>query len=507
MTHRMIGALALLVLVTGCGADQEGTFAGKAGSTNVTQGGAQDFALFRSLVEDGHVPSPDTLDEVGFFAEHAIDLPAADCGDDICLHPMLAVAPRFDGGNWTAGFMAMNTPVDPSTLDRPPLHMVVLLEQSNALDYYDSQGTLALGLEALSESLRAEDALTVMMYGEDATALLEQSSDPSEVGPAVAKYDPYAVGVSPYAGLLAAKSLIDADSFGAHRIVMVGSGKSNVGITNLDHIVELGEAIAKAGTGISLVGVGDDYDITLPQALGTLGAGSYSYVAGSQEFVDVLTIEGETALFPLATDMSITIEAAPGYRVGRIYGVKRATADEQKATLALPALFIGQRDGSKDVGGGRRGGGGGLFVELIADPEASVGPNAPAFVLEATWTESDGEVGVEQPLVNSLAPAQNPEGMWPTFSHEEQGKAFMMLNMYLALRSIVELYAGGDCNRAVGLVDMMAPAVEVWQGTYDDIDIQDDYNLMLQLRANVVSHCESVTSVQPTSWGGGCFGI
>ena len=89
MTARALLALGLGVTIAGCsssGSDDGGAAAAVAppsgGSANVVQGGPQDFAEFRAIVAAGGIPAPETLDPVGFFAEHAMDLPPADCGQD-----------------------------------------------------------------------------------------------------------------------------------------------------------------------------------------------------------------------------------------------------------------------------------------------------------------------------------------------------------------------------------------------------------------------------------------
>jgi Ca-activated chloride channel family protein len=94
--------------------------------------------------------------------------------------------------------------------------------------------------------------------------------------------------------------------------------------------------------------------------------------------------------------------------------------------------------------------------------------------------------------------------MWPVFTDEGRAKPYMMLNMYLSLRASVVLYDGGDCLRAKGVADMMAPTVEGWQGKYDDPDISSDYSLLLQLRANLEEKCQGESS-RPESFEGGCF--
>lgn len=500
-------------LFMGCASDEGPgiTSPNKTGSLNVAQAGAQDFALFRSIVEKGEVPAPDTLDAVGFFAEHAMELPPAECGKDICIHPMLAVAPRFDDSNWTMAFVAMNTPLDPATLDRPPLHLVVAMEQSNWLA--TNKGALKSGVASIAKNLRPEDRISLVFMGQSAfTAEHAVVADPAVLDASIDKWMGVAPQVDLYDGLAEASfALNSAAGLDAKRIVLVTSGRANGGITDPNRIVELGEAIAAQNVALGVVGFGDDYKAEIPAALGSLGAGTYSFAADAANLTEVLTLEGETTLFPLATNFKLTVKAAKGYTIGRIYGVNRARLSQGEAVLQMPALFIGQREGAHDVGGGRRGGGGGLFVELRADPAAGVGPNAPAFTIAASWVGSTGTPdNSERSVVNGLAPGENPPGMWPQFSDPDRGKPFMMLNMYLALRASVEFYSAGDCARAIGVVDMMGPSVEGWQAKYDDLDINDDYQLMLMLRQNLTNKCQTEQPIQPINMDGeypSCFFI
>lgn len=132
MKNVMMVLLALAMF--GCSSGDSAAPAGRLGpmgSRTVTQGGAQDIGYFRSIVDEGEVPRPDTIEPVGFFAEHAVDLPAADCGDSVCMHALLAVAPGIDQeSNWTMAFVALNSPVDPRTIERPDTHIVLALEDT-----------------------------------------------------------------------------------------------------------------------------------------------------------------------------------------------------------------------------------------------------------------------------------------------------------------------------------------------------------------------------------------
>src|SRR6186713_2061139 len=124
----------------------DGGLSEPAGSSAVVQAGPQDIGEYRSIVGAGAIPALDVLDERGFFAEHKIDLPPASCGASVCVHPMLAVAPKFDGGNWAMAFVGMNTSVDASTLAKLPRHLIVIVD---ALP-----GVFAPVLPIVSDSLR-----------------------------------------------------------------------------------------------------------------------------------------------------------------------------------------------------------------------------------------------------------------------------------------------------------------------------------------------------------------
>lgn len=518
-------SLGLCAVTLGCAgggatAEDAGVDNTPGGSVNVSQGGAQDIALFRSLVEAGQVPSPDTLDPVGFFAEHAIELPEATCGKDVCLHPSLAVAPRFDDGNWTMAFVGMNTAVDPSELERPPLHLAIAIEDSSYS--YFPPDALVTGIEGLAASLRPEDRVSIVTYSASAqrrVLLAEPGSAEladalsvvanllsSDNDQAVALYDGIAATATAFADG-------DAAGFtGDHRVLLLTSGHASTGITDPDHILGLGEALVAEGSAFGVIGIGPEFDADIPAALGSMGAGTYSYAANQYDLTNLLADEGKTTLHPLAREFVLRVKPSAGYRIGRIYGTQRATASADGAELSMPALFIGQRDGVSDVGGSRRGGGGGLFVELLFDKTSAlgVGADAPAFQVTADWKSAKdaSAQNIDTMMLNSLPPGENPDDMWWTLSDGGNGKPYMMLNMYLALKGSLDFYQAGDCQRALGVVDMMQTSVGAWLGKYTDTDISDDNNLMLMLRQNIENTCTEALSptepIEPTGFGGGC---
>ena len=140
-TQRFVLLLGLIFAGWGCG-DQSAAGSdsdsappgGPPGSTGVSQGGAQDFGQFRQILEAGQLPAPDVLDALGFFAEHKLDYPAADCGENLCLHALLAVQRNLlTETNCTLVQLGLNSPLQPSELERPPLDLVVAIDVSSSM--------------------------------------------------------------------------------------------------------------------------------------------------------------------------------------------------------------------------------------------------------------------------------------------------------------------------------------------------------------------------------------
>ncbi len=500
-------ALAM-ALLGGCAAEAASGPAtpGGRGSRGVGVGGPQDIARFRSIVERGEVPAPATLDPVGFFAEHAFDLPPADCGDVVCAQPALAVAPRFDGSNWTMAFVAMNSAVDPATLARPPIHVAIAIEDTARIPFTETE--LISALRELVIALRPEDRVSIVSIGDRAEVLVEGTNrDDPELGNAVRSITapPTSARAATYDGLALAGEVLEGFA-GQRRIILLTSGYADGGIASESRTISLARALAASGTTLSIVGAGEQFSDRLPLALGELGAGAYYFADTSAALLEILRLEGQTALFPLATDFTLELTASAGYAIGRVYGALSYRTEGDRVTITSPVLLLGQREGAMDVDRGRRGGGGGFFVELIAEPDAlSLGPGRAAFSVRTSYTDNATGLRVEasEDVINALAPGQNPEGAWAHFTDDSLGKVFMTLNMYLALRGATDFYSTGDCARAMGVADMMQRSVEGWQARYDDPDIEADWELLLSLRANVEGRCsasEPVMPIEPVRW-------
>lgn len=487
-TENRLTLAVALALLGACASEAPMSTPTGDGSRGVTFGGAADIGQFRAVAERGEIPDESMLDPVGFFAEHAVDLPAVDCGADVCVQTGLAVAPRFDGGNWTMGYVALRTSLDPSALERPSSHVVIAIEPRVA--HADEVSRLIAALDP-------DDRVSVLTFDGAVEPIVDQAA-PGDVGE-------LELGVSDggrdlFGALAEAVSIARADETREGRVVLLTHGRATSGIQEPEPLLELlGDA---ARDGIATTVITDADTSAYPKELAQAGGGTFYFASDEGDMRDVMTLVGETALHPIATDLHLEVRPMEGYSLGRVFGAPAGTeVDASGAVIVAPALFVGARESESDVDTGRRGGGGGFFVELFADESASVAPGHQALAVAASYTDASGEDrNVDAGSWNVLASGQNPADMWPSFSNPLITKPFMMVNMYLGLRFQTELYGAGDCARARGVLPMMEVSVEGWQRLYEDPDIRADWELMQRIGENIDRACAESEVVEPMSY-------
>ena len=458
---------------------------------NVTQGGAQDIGAFRRSLADGEVPSLDSLDDVGFFAEHAIDMPEPDCGASVCAHPMLAVAPQFDGSNWTMAFLGFNTALTAADLPQLPRHFLVILERSRAVD--DAEAPIL----SLAQQLLPDDYVTTIELS--ATGIYVRQALRPDALEAAHSYSVPAEGapddIDLYSALFEARELSLDPAWDGYlqRVLVFGSGAASGGVTSELGLRQIAYELAASDVGVSTFGLGEHYQVGVLDAVADSGAGN-AYIATLGEDLDqAITVEVGASYHPIARDLRVEIEVAEGYQPGEVCGARSTEVDGNIVTLRSPVLFLGARRGSEDNTGGRRGGGGGWMLHL--DPDSAPG-SLPTQLdqvasVQVSYTDAlRGELVVQTRLLQTpLGAGNNPGPEQPYFSDEQYAKPFMMLNMFLGLRSAITHYEQGGCDRALAIEDMMGIAYGYWSEQYSDADIDADYELIQELSRAIGERC------------------
>ena len=479
------------------------------GGAGVGQSGAQDFGRFRSIVEGGEVPAPNTLDAVGFFNEHKFELPAPDCGDNVCPHGMFGVwGNMINGANCTLAMLGFNTPLDPSEFDRPPLNMAIAVDTSGSMAG-DPMRAVRSGLLELTETLEEKDEVTLITYSTEAQIVLtstpENDPDRTQLFEAVNALQASG-GTNIYEGLREALEDVEMrrTENRQNRVILLSDGVATEGLQNTERIINLGESYANQDIGITTIGVGTDFDIELMRRLSETGPGNFYFIEDLSTVEEVFVEEIRTFLVPVAQDIDIEFDVAPGYRFRAAYGTRIWEGRSDGAEIRIPGLFIASRTSVDDIGpgGGRRGGGGAILFEVVptTDPQElqQVGAGEPIGQISMTYRVPGTDQTRTQmtTIYNELAPGDTPDT--GAFDDATVEKAFVALNIYVGFKMATERFASGSVTQALSVLEPLEESASQWVADNDnDPDIESDLETMRQLIATLEEERDQQVNPEP----------
>jgi Ca-activated chloride channel homolog len=502
---RISAGLALLAtcLAAGCSAanDSAAFDGGGGGGAGVAQSGAQDFGQFRAILDAGELPGPETLDDVGFFNEHKLELPAADCGKDICLHGELGVMGNMiNGSNCTLVMLGMNTPIDPAELERLPLNLAIVVDTSGSMAGESIQ-YVREGLYRMLDDLGPDDRVSIVEFNNEAHVVIESvTGDDPELTLAIGSLG--ASGATNiYDGLRIGYETVEAhaDPGLQNRVILLSDGEATAGITSSTKLVEMSAAYNAEGYGLTTIGMGQAFDPELMRDLAEKGAGAFYFLEEPEAVQEVFEEEVATFLVPLAKHVEISFQVDPGYSLRAIYGTKQAETFGNVGQISIPSLQIAHRTSVSDNEGGRRGGGGAIIAELVpADPSRVVEAGTVGQIT-MTWDEpgTDESHTTTVKITTPLQPGDTPEAGHFSFAGVE--KSFVMLNIYAGFEMAAVRSSFGDLGGARSVLVPLADEVEAWLADNPDEDIEDDLGYIRKFIANLEAEggAESPTSPNP----------
>ncbi len=465
-----------------------------AEGANIGQGGAQDFGAFRQILEEGGVPGPSTIDDVGFFAEHYIELPDPDCGQDVCVHGLLGMMGNMiDGSDCTVVLVGMNTPIDVSEYERPPLNLALAIDTSGSMEG-SAMEWVRIGLNNMVDSLQPEDRISIVDFDSKATVIIENAHyEDVDAWGAIETLQANG-GTNIYDGLETAFELVDtyAEEFAQNRVILLSDGLATAGNTDSGDILDMAEGWADQGYGLTTIGMGDSFDVDLMRSLSEVGKGSFYFLEDGAAVQEVFVDEVETFLVPIGEDADISLDISDGYDLRGLFGTTDFELEGNHAGMEIDILQLASRT-SDSTEGGRRGGGMSVLAEMLPVDTASAGEVG---TLSFTYTEvSSGEQqSQEVQVITPTAPVDIPvEG---EFLHPSVEKAFVMLNVYVAFEMAATSALEGDDRQAIATLMSLCANVEAWLVENPDQDIADD---LVYIKLFI----DNLQARQPQGWEGG----
>ena len=483
--------LWLIFVITACAGNSSdsGSNTSADGGGGVSFGGQQDIGEFRGILENGGVPGPETLDANGFFNEHYVEPPA--CSDTLCLTPGVSV-----GRDWLTGAhqatlqIAVNTNVDPTTITRKPLNLAVVVDHSGSM--WDDQRLekVKAGLHTLIDNLADTDRIALVQFDDrvDVLAPFADTLDRARLHTLVDGLQPRGA-TNIYEGLRTGFSLVSSSltSDRQNRVIFLSDGMATAGVTDDAQIISMADGFVEEGIGLTTIGVGLDFDVTLMRGLAEHGAGNFYFLEDAAAASEVFTQELDYFVQPLALGIRIEATAGSGWTFGEIVGSTLWTQTSRSGSMSIPAVFVASRT-TQTPEGGRRGGGSMLFIKLTPS-----GTNDGKVAdLKLTYRLPNSTETLTQTVTLSYAgnPAETPADTY--LSAPEMAERYAMYNVFLGLR-----YATQETNYncAVAALQATRGNAVTWNATHEDPDIAADIALIDlyigNLRENGASYSET----------------
>lgn len=447
---------------------------------SVGTGGAQDFAFFRKALDEGKVPSVDSIDAAGFFAEHYTSLPAPTCGKTFCLHGLLSVSPDYARtGDWTLLQMAMNSPIDPATLKKPPLELAVVLDRSGSMGGASKMEYAKQGVQLLIDALGPEDRLTLIQFDDTVQTVFGPGivTDKPALKAKVAAIAPGG-STNLYDSLEAGyKAIEGASEQLQRRVIFLTDGLPTAGKTDDASILGMSAAYNKKHLGLTTIGLGSDVSIKLLRGLAEQGGGNFYYIEKVEAVKEVFTEELAFFVAPIAYDLELTYTETTTYKTNTVHGSNLWTSFGGGGKVFIPSVFLVSRTSTAPgPSGGRRGGGSAIMAELSPNGKLPYAlhdvaklsiryrtPGSTTFETQELTVNHEGEPGVAQ------------EGGY--FTNKGMEKNTLILGFFVAFRDATKL-AQTDKPGARKLLEAFQTKMTTRLSGWTDEDLVDDLKIL-----------------------------
>ncbi|MBF9043391.1 DUF3520 domain-containing protein [Rhodobacterales bacterium HKCCE4037] len=304
------------------------------------------YALLRSTLNRGQLPSPDAVRIEEMLNYFPYDLPAPDADDVSPFRPTVSVFQT----PWNPDTQLVHIGIQgelPAIEDRPPLNLVFLVDTSGSMNDPTKLPLLIQSFRLMLDRLNPEDQVAIVTYAGSAGVALEptSASDTETISAALTALQ--AGGSTNGVGGLQAAYDLAAEMTGegeVSRVLLATDGDFNVGISDPDALEDYISDQRETGIYLSVLGFGRGnlQDDTM-QALAQNGNGTAAFIDTLHEAQRVLVDQLAGALFPIADDLKIQVEFNPEVIAEyRLIGYEtRGLAREDFANDAVDAGELG----------------------------------------------------------------------------------------------------------------------------------------------------------------------
>lgn len=201
--------------------------------------------------------------------------------------------------------------------DLPPANFVFLLDVSGSMQGPDRLPLLVESMKLLTDNLRPEDRVAIVVYAGAAGLVLESTSgsEKTKIKDALSRLRAGG-STAGAAGIQQAYDVARANFVegGNNRVILATDGDFNVGVSNNGGLEDLITRERESGIFLSVLGFGrGNLQDEKMQILADKGNGNHAYIDQLSEARKVLVSEFGGTLFAVAKDVKIQVEFNPDY--------------------------------------------------------------------------------------------------------------------------------------------------------------------------------------------------
>jgi Ca-activated chloride channel homolog len=273
------------------------------------------YAIARTYIEDGERPDPDSIRVEEFVNYFDYDDSSPRKGD-FAIHTEGAPTPFATTARTRLlriGIRARDVDVDVDAGGRKPAVLTFLVDVSGSMDREDRLELVKKGLGFLLDGLRPRDEVGLVVFGSNARAVLEPTSDRDAIRRAVDELAPEG-STNLEEGLTVAYDMASrALAKGAiNRVILCSDGVANEGSTGWESLLENVSRGRARSIELTTVGFGmGNYNDVLMEQLADHADGNYAYVDDVQEARRVFVSRLTGLMQTIARDAKVQVSFDP----------------------------------------------------------------------------------------------------------------------------------------------------------------------------------------------------